>query len=200
VDSDRVAYIELCRRMEKLAGATIEGDLAQTRAEIVQMRRSLLMLLRRERGLAAQQVGWRERRRRKADTIEAFNREYDALRRIPGVVGISVADHTLIVRTAPLEIRHRGTAYPMGRYVISVVLPTGQIRIANLDHLEWSNAHPHVAGNGEPCLGNLTENVAQLIARHEYGALFTLLVAFLKTYNPDNPYSQIGAFSLGAGA
>ena len=78
-----------------------------------------------------------------------------------------------------------GRRFSLGEMVIKMPLDnvTG-IKFSNLTTLRygyWSDSpHPHVSGNGEPCLGNIDMGVSSYINEGNFYALFLLLLNYLE--------------------
>jgi hypothetical protein len=100
----------------------------------------------------------------------------------------------IVAETSPITIEHDGYSFPVGRY--EVELPAdGEVTIKALDpHPRASYPHPHVAGDGRPCLGSASGDVARLIGRLRLAEALQLLHAFLSSYNGENPFERIGRF------
>lgn len=110
-----------------------------------------------------------------------------------GLRSIQITSGLLKVLTAPVEIHWDGDRYEMGCYWIDLPLGEGRLNIRNedSDRAVDDYPHPHVGTDGYPCLGNIGGTVAQLLGEGENAQLVTLLLEFLRSYNPDNPYLRL---------
>ena len=92
-----------------------------------------------------------------------------------------------------INIEYGGVTYELGCYWI--VLPLGQGRLTitpeDRSHDVEGYPHPHIASDGTPCLGNIGASVAQLRGEGKHFECVTMLLEFLRSYNPDNPYLRI---------
>ncbi len=51
--------------------------------------------------------------------------------------------------------------------------------------------HPHVSQAGRPCLGNAEPMLIEAIGRQDLAGAITIVLEFLRGYNPDSPYCRI---------
>ena len=110
-----------------------------------------------------------------------------------GLRSFEMGNGVLQAVTAPMEIVWDGGRYDMGSYRISLPLSSGRLAI----HPERGCTdvdgypHPHVNSDGNPCLGNIGGPLAQLLGEGEHAQAIVLLLEFLRSYNPDNPYIRL---------
>ncbi len=82
----------------------------------------------------------------------------------------------------------------MGRYQISID-SKGNLKIEALDkHPNAEHPHPHIATDGQPCLGNIAPDIPKMIGSMRMAEVLTVLHEFLCQYNSGNPYEKIGSF------
>jgi len=140
-----------------------------------------------------------EREERRLLALENFTeeaqkeieKEIEFLFSIPEVKNISILGEKLIVETYPIEIEFAGGKYNLGEYLIEIDEERGEIRIKGSRNPKPEADHPHVKA-GDPCLGNIKGKVYKLLADYRYGMLVQLLIEFLKSYNPDDKFFEIG--------
>lgn len=128
-----------------------------------------------------------------AELVGRMESEFDNLLNNPDFTSIRFGQSMVEVETVPIEIEHEGTIYLMGRYSITVS-SSRNVRMHSLDH-NGDRDHPHLS-NGEPCYGNISETVSELLAQNNYGDLLPLLVEFLRSYYPSGAYSIITSFNV----
>ena len=106
---------------------------------------------------------------------------------------IEVRDGHLKTLTTPIDIDHHGYQYEFGCFWIHVPLNGGrlEIRPENTGNEVDDFSHPHIASDGYPCLGNIGSTLAQLLGEGRMFEAVTLMLEFLRSYNPDNPYLRI---------
>ena len=110
-----------------------------------------------------------------------------------GLRSFEIENSLLMAVTAPVEITWDDVRYQMGCYCIHLPLGTGRLAI----HPETGCTevegffHPHVNSDGNPCLGNIGGSLAQLLGEGEHAQALALLLEFLRSYNPDNPYIKL---------
>ena len=110
-----------------------------------------------------------------------------------GLRSLKIENGLLEASTAPIEIMWDGVHYEMGSYVIQLPLGNGRVTIhpdEDCTHVD-GYFHPHVNSDGNPCLGNIGGSLAQLLGEGEHAQAITLLLEFLRSYNPDNPYVRL---------
>lgn len=104
-----------------------------------------------------------------------------------------INERKFIIKTNTLyAITDESKRYLMGEYNIEVDINNGYVRFLNINNRRrsyWSNEdnHPHVADNGEACLGNVATVIADLIAQREWYVLATILINFLENVNINDP-------------
>jgi hypothetical protein len=97
--------------------------------------------------------------------------------------------------TPQISIDFGDELYEIGRFSVEINLQEEKILFRNLDHAIDGFPHPHINNNGEPCFGNLEDNMDQLLAQHDCYALLVVIKEFLQTYNDDNPFIKIKRWS-----
>jgi len=104
-----------------------------------------------------------------------------------------VGDEKLDVLTAPININYDGYEYEFGSFSLELPLGSGHpiIKPADSTHVVDGYPHPHISSDHVPCLGNIGATVAQLTGEGKLYEAVTLLLEFLRSYNPDNPYLRI---------
>jgi len=123
---------------------------------------------------------------------EQWGRAADDLGRLQGIDGIrEVEAYAGGVRlvTAPIEAVHGGVRYRLGCFEINLA-ETGAITIRNLTDAYGFYDHPHV-WDGRPCLGNVREGVAKLLAEYQWVAAAEVLLDFLRTVTPQDWYVPV---------
>jgi hypothetical protein len=116
----------------------------------------------------------------------------DDWRRLLGLEGVrDVVVYAGGVRlvTRPIEVAHGGVRYRLGCFEIDLA-ETGAIAVRNLTDAYGLYDHPHV-WNGRPCLGNVREGVAKLVAEYQWVAAAEVLLDFLRTVTPQDWYVPI---------
>lgn len=89
--------------------------------------------------------------------------------------------------------------YAMGRYRIAMPYNGRTPSITLLEESNHSRCsdtqypHPHVAGGGSPCLGNLGTPLKKFLQAGEYALALSALYEFLGTWSHKNPYMSLEA-------
>ena len=112
---------------------------------------------------------------------------------------IELGIESLNIYTQHISIYFQDENHDLGYYKITI--PTTYnasymgIRVFNIDGPPqggYSYQHPHVNGDGECCLGNLHEDLFNMMKDGKYAQVGMLMVNFLESYNDDNPYYRLG--------
>lgn len=126
-------------------------------------------------------------------TLDAkIAQEFAVVQKNPDVKYIEVRENKFIIHTNPIiGYASNGKYYYFGNYRIEYELGRTGVNFFGGTPRKgyWSDndPHPHVDGrSGQPCLGNTSEAIAQLGASHEYAALITVAIEFLKATNVDD--------------
>jgi len=132
-------------------------------------------------------------------TLPALKRqardEYRQLRQmVPEALASARIDADVVVLdTHPIDIDFEGGTYSLGAFEIRLDLQRSDVRVHGRNGQGVAgHCHPHVAaGDGRPCLGNLSAAVADMLGRSDVVGLAVGLLQFVRAYNPDNPYIDI---------
>jgi len=109
-----------------------------------------------------------------------------------GIRSFEVEDGKLKVVTNPIEIDFESYVYEFGTFQVELPLGEGRVVIHGLDGTKVDGyPHPHVSTDGTPCFGNISTTVAQLLGAGDQLQALTLILEFLRSYSPDNPYRRI---------
>jgi hypothetical protein len=120
------------------------------------------------------------------------DRAADDLARLGTLEGVrEVEAHAGGIRlvTTPIEVVHGGVRYRLGCFQLDLA-QTGAITIRNLTDPFGLYDHPHV-WNGLPCLGNVREGLAKLMAEYQWVAAAEVLLDFLRTVTPRDWYLPV---------
>ncbi|MEK7338752.1 MAG: hypothetical protein AABZ75_05190, partial [candidate division NC10 bacterium] len=82
-----------------------------------------------------------------------------------------------------------GARYRLGCFQIDLG-ETGTIAVRNLTDPYGLYDHPHV-WDGRPCLGNVREGLAKLVAEYQWVAAAEVLLDFLRTVTPRDWYVPV---------
>lgn len=186
--ASREAYMKECsRRFEKTVQGTKDA-VAKGHADIVKLQQELTKRIRETQG-AERKLEQIEIFR--AENTDSYGREFDSLLQVPGVENIETADGVIKVFTEHIYITPDGCAdtYDIGKFRMEVYTAgsNGGIRFFNLTRRGtgsgYNTNHPHVKENGSPCLGNISEQIANLIGEYEYSAVAQIGLQYLQSVN-----------------
>ncbi len=121
-----------------------------------------------------------------------FEQEFDNLKANPFVEKVEVANGVVKVFTTDMIVNYRQQKYNFGKFRIEMH-SKGYLKVYPLSRKYIVNrcVHPHVRVYGDCCLGNISKEVAKLLARYEFAILAQLIISFLQSYSGENPYQSI---------
>jgi hypothetical protein len=145
-------------------------------------------LTQEARHLAACRRRFRVLQGETAEAPEAAD-DWRGLEGLEGVRDVVVYAGGVRLLTGPIEVAHGGVRYRLGCFEIDLA-ETGAIAVRNLTDAYGLYDHPHI-WNGRPCLGNVREGVAKLVAEYQWVAAAEVLLDFLRTVTPQDWYVPI---------
>lgn len=187
----------LLEMVERFSGGGVMNQLIiSKRARLQSITRTLTSYSNEIMNLA-NQVGECKKEIEMAEAAKrSFNAQnmIDTLLSIPGVVSVAPYRNSLRVTTGDIFIDTDVARYNLGRFYIDY--SEGNYRIHNAD-TEYQTRiggydHPHVM-EGKPCLGNMAE-IAVNVANGELDIATTLILDFLRSYNPPGAFVQVDRF------
>jgi hypothetical protein len=181
----REAYAEQQRRGLREETRFVEEEIRATEHAVEELSRRLTQ---EARHLAACR---RQLRVLQGETAESADAADDC-RRLEGLEGVRdvvVYGGGVRLVTGPIEVAHGGVRYRLGCFQIDLA-ETGAIAVRNLTDPYGLYDHPHV-WNGRPCLGNVREGVAKLVAEYQWVAAAEVLLDFLRTVTPQDWYVPV---------
>jgi hypothetical protein len=135
-----------------------------------------------------------------------FGEEFDRLLMVPGVIRVTVSSSkvttglfsgstktgVISVFTEHLFTQELSdhTIRDLGEYRIDIHTNGSGIRIYNLTREIDDHPHPHHAGDHKPCLGNIQEGIAKLVASYEFSIVAQIMLQFLQTINEQDTYGK----------
>lgn len=132
--------------------------------------------------------------------INSLNGEFDALLRHNKVDAVGIRDQELLIKTVELDIGnpHSGYRVPLGAFEITIPLDARRYEYFTITNRTGARVpndsdetfhHPHIVGSNV-CLGAIEEQVITALSQGEINGGFELLLEYLQTYNPDDPYGD----------
>jgi hypothetical protein len=137
-------------------------------------------------------IGAVDRDSRRQEIVAGLEGQVRAIRRLPGVTGVSFVDSGLHVTTKEIVIEHAGKRHPVGAMTVRF----GQRHTVSI----WPERsphpsgipHPHVPRDGTPCFGNATSAIATLIGDFRLVEAAKLIVDWLEHgYAHDLAFNKI---------
>lgn len=123
---------------------------------------------------------------------DAARRHAELQRLVPGAYrSVRVEGNSLVADTHEIEIDHDGRLVGLGRFRIHVTLEPPSMRIENLTRPLSGTQHPHVSSPTAICWGNVGPGVSRLLAERELAGLLTIVLRFLRSYEPRDAFRPI---------
>jgi hypothetical protein len=194
-NNSRQAYIDLCSRRGQSERTTAEAQLIESQAKIQQSGKLLAQAIQKQ--LAA-----RERLAvfgNDAELEEQYGKEFDQILSFEGVQRVEVKNNVILVFTDPIEIEYQNSIYDIGSFRIEIYpnADSGGVKCFNLSRQTPNGFHhPHIGKFGECCLGNIAAGIFQFIGEHQYAPVVQIMLKYLESYKPENPYQKISAWPL----
>ena len=90
-----------------------------------------------------------------------------------------------------IDIKYRGNVYDIGEFEIVIWPKHSRVNLINTTRIVEEHCHPHVDGHGNPCFGNIDEQVKVFCNGMQYVMLIRLLKVFLKTCHRKEWYVSV---------
>lgn len=188
------SYVAICQKRQEVATRNQKQELESLTQHVLELQRSLIEKIRREAEL---KHSLRSLQDRQTATSAEFEAEFNRLFNIEGVESVTAQENKLVVNTHHIYITTQKDKYSpeitfdIGKFRIEIYFngENGGLLFFNTTRKGkgrengYNVHHPHVNGNGAPCLGNITGMIAQLIAEYQFAAITALAIQFLETVN-----------------
>lgn len=172
------AFLETAVDWANWQAASIDAELRKQEEKMKQLRRELAQLERQHFDLAGIRRDIQERDVLKK-LIESFPAQWRRIRANERVESVRLVKDGIHVRTQSINIEHDGRTYPLGRFVIRIS-KDGVLTVWNEDRLHPDGVpHPHIDGEGTPCMGNATSAVDRAAAEHRYADAVEFTIRWL---------------------
>ncbi len=181
----REAYVEQRQRGLREETRFVEEEVRASEHALEELSRRLTQEARQ---LAACRRRLRVLQGEAAEAAEAAV-DWRRLQGLEGVRDVVVYAGGVRLVTGPIEVAHGGVRYRLGSFEIDLA-ETGAIAVRNLTDAYGLYDHPHV-WDGRPCLGNVREGVAKLLAEYQWVAAAEVLLDFLRTVTPQDWYVPV---------
>ena len=179
-------YLKLVKKNAKKDELLIE--LVKIDQDVAKHRATLTKTLKRKEDI-------QELMRYKTETDETYIREYNKLKKLPDLEAVILHDEYIELHTKPIFIKHNDNLYRMGKYRVELYMD-GYVNITSTTNSK-EFCHPHVNEDGEPCLGNISDILPEMLAKRKYLAAATVMIEYLKSYAQGGnykPYLDIECF------
>lgn len=125
-------------------------------------------------------------------TVDFLIKDLDLIAKHEKVDDLQIVNDCFHIYTKPLYIYDdKGKKYIGGKYCLKINLNNSDIRIKSNNPRQgyWSpqDPHPHVSGNNfEPCLGSVSDTIAELCSQMQLYALILVCFDFLESTNTED--------------
>jgi hypothetical protein len=181
----RAAYVEQLQRSLTEEATFLEEEIRATASTVEELS---CRLTQETRHLGA----CRQRLRvLQGEAVELARATDDLVRleTLEGVREVEAYGGGIRLVTTPIEVAHGGVRYRIGCFQLDLA-ESGAITVRNLTDPYGLYDHPHV-WNGRPCLGNVREGLAKLVAEYQWVAVAEVLLDFLRTVTPRDWYIPV---------
>ena len=190
---EQESYIQTCQIRHDHRIKICDDKEKQISKEIEQTSKQLMLYVR---ALNDIQIELNDLKNNKEKSIEKYREEFKALKSMKNYKSIQVSFSNnrpaLVGFTNMIYIQDKNQWYKIGKF--KVVIQDGTINIDNLTSRKEGYNHPHVQGNGTPCLGDLQSSLPKLMGNHEYALVFDIIHKYLCSYNERSPYKKVEAW------
>jgi hypothetical protein len=134
--------------------------------------------------------------------LDKFKEEYATLERFTktrAVTSMSVINGELVFETGTVNLSdpNSGLETVVGPFEAHVNLSSGRLEsvigVSNAV-MVGSYCHPHVASNGNPCLGDADSQIRTAVGTGDYTSIVTAVLNYLSSYNYKSVYVKIEEF------
>ena len=135
-----------------------------------------------------------------------FDGQFGAMcKLIPNVYREIRVSEDNIVATTPRVIivgENDGVKYDVGWFEVTLNDRTGALKINQQDDTKFrrSSGHPHISDSGIPCLGNIDNQLMNLIETKEYAAALALIADYLRHANDNDSYVRVANWGSDGGS
>jgi hypothetical protein len=201
-NASREAFVKACSgRFDKLLSGT-QKTIEEGHKTIQKLQIDLTTKVREVKG-AEQKLVQLAKARPEAE--DGYRKEFEKFLTIQDVKKIEAGDGVIRVFTNMIFIKHEGVKYQIGEFRIEIFI-NGGIKFFNLTNggkgpgatnpsgfngnTSYNRHHPHVQGDGTPCLGTISSAVPQLIGEYQYSVVAILAIQYLKSVNAEDSAGQ----------
>jgi hypothetical protein len=201
-NASREAFVKACSgRFSKLLNGT-QKTIEDGHKSIQKLQIELTTKVREVKG-AEQKLVQLEKAR--PDVEEGYRKEFQKFLSVPDIKKIEAGDGVIKVFTNMIYITHEKVKYKIGEFRIEIFI-NGGLKFFNLTNEgkgpgytkpngfngadSYNRHHPHVKGDGSPCLGTISSAVPQLIGEYQYSVVAILAIQYLKSVNADDSAGQ----------
>lgn len=193
----RDQYVRACAQRAEVQRNKLRHDLEVYRQKIAEVTASLVDLYRRSR--ENERLITLVRPSTEAEHA-AYTEEFEKLLQVRGVQRVVVTEETIQVFTDIITCvdPRNNRRHEIGAFRLTINLD-GQrngLRFENLTRRIGSYDAPHV-NNGAPCLGNMQEQIPELLATFQFSILIMVALEFLESVNVNDAWgAQISQWPL----
>jgi hypothetical protein len=188
-DEYRKEYIALCQKRLDIEISRAQSSLGESQKKLERHMEGIVKE-RRNQTLLRGGLANLEALKKGEDTAEKFSVEFNKLLEVAHVECLAVDDGVLKVYTDMIYIDYDEKRFRIGEFEIRIS-GEGNVRMRNLSgYIKRNCQHPHVREE-IPCLGNISEGIAKLVADYQFSVAAQILIEFLHSYNASDPHCPI---------
>ncbi|HSV94543.1 MAG TPA: hypothetical protein VLH94_00995 [Spirochaetia bacterium] len=171
---------------------SIEGDIASLNAKLGEKKLIISERLSRIKRLQSMPT--------KEVDESTFEDVYQFLCKFSSTGSISMIHSGICIPVGQIDIEYEGEIYDIGMF--DVIIDPMNFRIGCRNNTRvvegevFDSYHPHVDVSGECCLGNIAWEIDFLMMEREWEVALMLMLRFLRSYSPENPYNKIESWPV----
>jgi hypothetical protein len=173
-------------------GSSLPAQAVDTEAtvrQLVALHRRLFVLDEQRRTILSQETN--------PEYIKRLAQEYEVLIATPHLCSLTFRAKQVELCTDTIQVQ----GVSVGQFTINCDFAARRVQMANQTNPVFVGSvrydHPHVR-EGVPCLGNISEAVADLLARFDLPKLTSLTISFLESYYPSGrPHRPLSDWARG---
>ena len=181
-DIARERYVSYCNRRGDAERRAAETDINEGQSKIEHHQRELIKSIRKVE-IARERLSFIN----SADTGTAskFIEEYNRLTNLAHIENVTVIGHRLICYTDMITYTDPRTdiVHLCGKMKIEIDMDNGTVRMYNQNWIVRDMQAPHVFPGGDPCLGNISNILPELVGRYDFPAAIMVAIQYLESVN-----------------
>jgi hypothetical protein len=142
----------------------------------------------------------RSQRALKENGVSISRELFDKLKKMSPSGLVVVRNGKIEIDVGYIDIEYEDVTYDIGDFTLIIDPVRSRVKMINRTIMVQNLSHPHIMADGDPCLGNMRDEVRRLIETMEYDVLVALIMATLRNYNRNDAYCRIDYWPVKEGS